>query len=88
MPTVEWMEAEIRKVLPEAEIEVTDLTGTSDHFHALIVDESLAGMRPLARQRLLLAHFKPFIPHEVHALDLKMLTADELAAREARDSGA
>ena len=80
MPTLDWMEDEVRKALPDARVEVTDLTGTADHFHVLIVDASLDGMRPLQRQKLVLDHFKEHIPHHVHALDLKLLTPAEAVA--------
>ena len=69
MPTVEWMEDEVRKAVPDAiEITVVDLTGGQDHFHVRVVSPTFEGMRPLPRQRILLGHLKPYIPSEIHAL--------------------
>jgi acid stress-induced BolA-like protein IbaG/YrbA len=81
MPSVEWMEAEVRKAVPDAiEVAVVDLTGGADHFHVRVVSPTFEGMRPLPRQRILLGHFKPWIPNQVHALDLKCLTPEQAAA--------
>jgi len=78
MPSIEWMEAEVRKAVPDAiEIQIVDLTGGQDHFHVRVVSTTFDGMRPLPRQRIILGHFKPYIPHEVHALDLKCLTPEQ-----------
>ena len=52
MPSTEWIESEVRAILPNCLVEVTDLTGGSDHFHVRVVDASFAGMRPLQRQKL------------------------------------
>jgi acid stress-induced BolA-like protein IbaG/YrbA len=68
---------EVRKVLPDAQIEVVDLTGSMDHFHVRVVCESFVGMRPLQRQKIILNHFKPHIPQAVHAIDLKCMTPEQ-----------
>ena len=52
MPTIEWMENEIRKVLPNCVVKITDLTGGGDHFHLIVVDETFENKRPLARQKI------------------------------------
>jgi len=77
MPTIEWMEDEVRKVLPNSNVKVTDLTGGGDHFHLRVIDEDFQNKRPLARQRIILNHFKQFIPNQVHALDIQALTPEQ-----------
>lgn len=74
MVGVDWLEQEVLKAVPNAQVEVIDLHGSGDHFHVRIISESFDGMRPLARQKQVLAHMKQFIPHPVHALDLKCMT--------------
>ena len=74
MPTPQWVEEEIRSILPNCIVQVTDLTGTEDHFHVKVVDASFEGMRPLQRQKIILNHFKPHIPHSVHAIDIRAMT--------------
>ena len=78
MPSIEWMEAEVRKAVPDgAEIKIVHLTGGQDHFHVRVVSTIFDGMRPLPRQRIILSHFKPYIAHDVHALDLICLTPEQ-----------
>ena len=75
MVTPGWMTNEILKVVPDAEVEVSDLHGTGDHFHVRVISRSFEGVMPLQRQKPILNHFKPFISdNTVHALDLKCMT--------------
>ena len=69
------MSKEVLKVVPDAEVEVSDLHGTGDHFHVRVISESFEGVMPLQRQKPILNHFKTFISdNTVHALDLKCMT--------------
>ncbi len=77
VPSVEWIESEIRELLPGCDVEVTDLTGGSDHFHVKVVDVNFEGMRPLQRQKIILNHFKPHIPHSIHAIDIRAMTPEQ-----------
>lgn len=71
MVDTEFMVATVRTVLPDAKVEATDTTGGGDHWRVVVEDEAFAGLRPLARQRMVLAAFKPHIAtNVVHALDL------------------
>ena len=77
MPTTEWLESEIKSILPNSEVEAIDLHGTKDHFHIRIIDESFSEMRPLQRQKLILNHFREHIPSPIHAIDLKCMTPEQ-----------
>ena len=68
------MEEEIHRVIPDCNVEAVDLKGIQDHFHIRIIAESFDGMRPLQRQKLILNHFKNYIPRPIHAIDLKCMT--------------
>lgn len=74
MVGTEWIEAEVLKAVPGATVEVIDLHGSGDHFHVRIISPSFDGMRPLQRQKQVLAVMKEHIPHPIHALDLKCMT--------------
>jgi len=74
MVTCEWLEEEIRGVIPDCDVEAIDLNGTQDHFHIRVISESFEGMRPLQRQKIILNHFKPYIPRPIHAIDIKCMT--------------
>ena len=77
MPSTEWLEEEIRSILPNSDVEAIDLNGTQDHFHIRIIDESFSSMRPLQRQKLILNHFRDYIPSPIHAIDLKCMTPQQ-----------
>ena len=53
MVTCEWLEEEIRGVIPDCDVEAIDLNGTQDHFHIRVISESFEGMRPLQRQKII-----------------------------------
>ena len=74
MVTCDWLEEEIRGVIPDCNVEAIDLNGTQDHFHIRVISESFEGMRPLQRQKIILNHFKPYIPSPIHAIDIKCMT--------------
>ena len=44
MVTCEWLEEEIRGVIPDCNVEAVDLNGTQDHFHIRIIAESFDGV--------------------------------------------
>ncbi|MEK9731688.1 MAG: BolA family protein [Candidatus Poseidoniales archaeon] len=79
MVDVAWVEAEILKAVPDADVEVIDLHRSGDHFHVRIISESFEGVRPLQRQKQVLAVMKQHIPHPIHALDLKCMTPEQAA---------
>ena len=74
MVECDWLEDEIRTIVPDCHVEAIDLNGTKDHFHIRVIAESFAKMRPLQRQKLILNHFKSYIPNPIHAIDLKCMT--------------
>ena len=74
MVTCDWLEEEIQGILPDCDVEAIDLNGTEDHFHIRIISPSFDGMRPLQRQKIILNHFKEYIPRPIHAIDLKCMT--------------
>jgi stress-induced morphogen len=60
---------------------VTDLTGTQDHYQALIVASGFEGKMPLARHRLVYKALGDLMAGPVHALTLETLTPAEHAAK-------
>ena len=72
------MSEEVLKVVPDADVEVSDLHGSGDHFHVRVISPSYEGVRPLQRQKPILNHFKPHIASNVvHALDLRCMTPEQ-----------
>lgn len=71
--------AKIRASLPDAIVELQDLTGTSDHWKASIVSERFAGKSMLERHRMVMAALADEMKGPIHALTLDVRTPDETA---------
>ncbi len=69
--------AKIRAVIPDAVVEMKDLTGTSDHWQASIVSASFAGKSLIQRHRLVMAALAEEMKGPIHALTLDVKTPDE-----------
>jgi len=71
----------IRAALPDARVELKDLTGTEDHWQAEIVSARFAGLPLIARHRLVMAALAEEMKGPIHALTLDVKTPEEAAAR-------
>ena len=74
MPSAEEIRRRIEEAIPEARAEVTDYTGTGDHFQATVVCPAFAGLARLAQHRMIYDVFGDEIGGPIHALSLKTLT--------------
>jgi stress-induced morphogen len=72
------MERRITAALPDARIELRDLTGTNDHWQAVIVSAGFEGKSPVARQRAVFAALGELMNGPIHALTLKTLTPAQI----------
>ncbi|OOG42190.1 BolA family transcriptional regulator [Rhodanobacter sp. C06] len=66
--------------LPGAKVEVSGDDGV--HFEATVVAGQFTGKLPLARHRLVYATLGELMGGAIHALALKTLTPEEVAARQ------
>ena len=66
----------IRSAFPEAEVRVTDLTGTGDHFRVEVTSARFEGLSTLDRHRLVHDAVGPRLTREIHALEIRTLTPD------------
>ena len=69
--------AKIRAALPDAVIEMKDLTGTADHWQATVVSSAFAGKSLIQRHRLVMAALAEEMKGPIHALTLDVKTPDE-----------
>ena len=66
------VKAKLQAAFPNAEkIEVTDLTGTKDHYQALVVAEAFAGKTRIEQHQLVYAALGDLMDGPVHALALE-----------------
>jgi stress-induced morphogen len=71
--------ARIRTAIPDAVVELQDLTGTADHWKASIVSTAFTGKSMLERHRMVMAALAEELKGPIHALTLDVKTPEELA---------
>lgn len=59
---------------PDATVEITDLTGTSDHFQAVIVSRAFEGKTRIEQHKMVYASLGDAMKSSIHALSLKTQT--------------
>jgi stress-induced morphogen len=68
--------AKIRAALPDAKIDLVDLTGTADHWEATIVSAAFAGKSPIERSRMVYGALAEEMKGPIHALSLRLSTPE------------
>jgi stress-induced morphogen len=71
--------AKIRSSLPDAAVDLQDLTGTSDHWKATIISAAFAGKSLIERHRIVMAALADELKGPIHALTLEVKTPEEAA---------
>jgi stress-induced morphogen len=69
--------ARIRTKLPDAQVQLTDLTGTEDHWKATVISTAFIGKSLIDRHRLVTSALAEELKGEIHALTLDVKTPDE-----------
>lgn len=69
--------ARIRAALPDARVELTDLTGTEDHWQAIVISSAFSGKSLIERHRLVMAALATEMKGPIHALTLDVKAPDE-----------
>lgn len=67
----------IEKALPGAEVVVSDLTGTGDHFQALVISELFEGKTMIAQHQMVYAALGDLMKEAIHALAIKTFTPQQ-----------
>jgi stress-induced morphogen len=70
MPTPDELKQRIESAIPGAKADVTDLTGTGDHFRATVSAPEFAEMSRIEQHRRVYAVFGTDIGGPIHALSL------------------
>lgn len=74
----ERVEARIAAALPDALVEVVDLTGSDDHLQARVVSPAFEGRSRIERHRMVYDPVRDWIDDDtVHALSVVARTPDE-----------
>ncbi len=69
------------QAFPGADVEVTDLTGTQDHYQARIVSTAFEGKSKIQQHRLVYGALGDAMKGAVHALALNTYTPEAWSAR-------
>jgi acid stress-induced BolA-like protein IbaG/YrbA len=74
----EKVKQRIAAALPDAEVEVKDLTGTGDHFEARVVSASFDGKTMVDQHKLVYAPLQDWLKTgELHALALRTFSPSQ-----------
>jgi stress-induced morphogen len=83
MVEAEVLEERIRQgVGGVSHVVVTDLTGTKDHWEALIVSDAFAGKTPIEQHQMVYAALGELMAGPVHALALKTYSPESWTGQE------
>ncbi len=63
--------------LPGSQVEVSDLTGTGDHFEVTIVSSAFEGKSPIDRHRMVYGALGQDVGGAIHALSIKATTPQD-----------
>jgi acid stress-induced BolA-like protein IbaG/YrbA len=75
------VEAMIKTGLPDAEVQVQDLTGGGDHYQVVVVSSQFAGKGLVQQHQLVYGAVRQAMSSEaIHALSLKTYTPEAWAA--------
>jgi acid stress-induced BolA-like protein IbaG/YrbA len=78
MLDTEELKRRIAGALPDAEVEIKDLTGTGDHFEARVVSAAFEHKPMLEQHKMVYAPLQDLLKTgELHALALKTFSPDQ-----------
>ncbi|HXN32510.1 MAG TPA: BolA family transcriptional regulator [Polyangiaceae bacterium] len=70
MPSPDSIKSRLLAAFPNATVEVTDLTGTQDHFQALVVTNAFEGKSRVEQHQLVYSALGELMKGDIHALAL------------------
>lgn len=71
----------IKMGLPDAQVQVQDLTGTRDHYQVVVVSSQFEGKRLIQQHQLVYGALRQAMSSEaIHALTMKTYTPQEWVA--------
>jgi acid stress-induced BolA-like protein IbaG/YrbA len=77
MISPQQVEAMIKAELPDAQVQVQDLTGGGDHYQVTVVSSQFVGKRLVQQHQLVYGALRqPMSTEEIHALAVKTYTPE------------
>lgn len=83
MVSPDQVEAMIKTGLPDAQVQVQDLTGGGDHYQVVVVSSEFEGKGLVQRHQLVYRSLQQAMSSEaIHALTMKTFTPEDWAAQQ------
>ena len=76
MLTIDQVRDLIRQAIPDAEVEVSDLTGTSDHFAVAVTSPAFAGKSRIEQHRMVHEALGEHLTTTIHAVQIQTRVPD------------
>jgi len=70
MPSPDFIKSRLLAAFPQATVEVTDLTGTQDHFQAVVVTGEFGGKTRVEQHQMVYSALGELMNGPIHALAL------------------
>ncbi len=70
MPSSDSIRSRLLAAFPDAKVEVTDLTGTNDHFQARVVTQAFEGKSRVEQHKMVYSALADLMTGPIHALAL------------------
>jgi stress-induced morphogen len=67
----------IQQALPGSEVEVQDMTGTQDHFQALVISPAFLGKSMVEQHQMVYRALGDNMKQAIHALSLQTYTPEQ-----------
>ncbi len=74
MPSPDTLKSRLLAAFPDAQVEVSDMTGTEDHFQALVVTRAFAGKTRVEQHKMVYSALGELMNGPIHALALTTRT--------------
>ena len=81
LPIEDEIKTRILEAYPDAQIKLTDLTGTRDHWEAVIITPAFEGQRLIARQQGIYKALGELMSGPIHAFTMQTLTPEQAQKR-------
>lgn len=82
MANFEEVKSLITGTIQDAEVKVTDLTGTQDHLGIMVISDEFEGKRLLQQHQMIMDILKSKLgSEEIHAVQIKTLTKEKAKAK-------
>ncbi len=76
MPSPDTLRSRLLAAFPNAQVDVTDLTGTQDHFQAVVIASAFDGKSRIEQHKLVYAALGELMNGAIHALALTTRAPD------------